>query len=122
MREMGDRIVVPYAEFVARRHRLLRIRAELQLLAAAQTIEGEVLHVHTREVSATDQESSEVSTPIDSCGTQQNEERHCDVVVLTARPAVASSDCSLSISYFLRLQSGGALISTISTSSAFMIQ
>jgi len=36
-------ILVPYAEFVARRDRRLRVLAELRAEARAQTIEGEVL-------------------------------------------------------------------------------
>ncbi len=81
MPERDDGTFVPYAEFVARRHRRLRISAELRSQASAQTIEGEVLHVHTREAAADDQgESPAVSTPIEGCGTQPHEEPQCEVL------------------------------------------
>lgn len=86
MREMNDGTFVPYAEFIARRHRWLRIMAELRSRVSPHTIEGEVLHARTGEVPARDQQATpEVSTPVDGCGTQENEERHRDVLVRSMR-------------------------------------
>jgi hypothetical protein len=41
--------VVPYAEFVARRERRVRVMAELRSEARSQTMEGEVLHGQAEE-------------------------------------------------------------------------
>src|SRR5581483_12132239 len=76
MREMGDGTFVPYAEVVARRHRRLRILMELRSQARAHTIEGEVLHAHTEDLSAVDQEERpDVSNVTDGCGTEHDEGR-----------------------------------------------
>ena len=69
MRESDEGTFVPYADFVARRHRRLRVTAELRSQAAAQTIEHE----------EDQRESPAVSTPIDDRRTPQHEERHRDV-------------------------------------------
>jgi hypothetical protein len=72
--------VVPYAEFVARRERRLRIMAELSSEARAQTIEGEVRHGQGEEgATPAEGESPDGSGANDGCGTEQNEQRHLRV-------------------------------------------
>jgi hypothetical protein len=66
---------VPYAEFVARRDRRLRVIAELRSEARAQTIEGEVLEVDAGErPTSAKGKSREGSEAIDGCGTDQEDE------------------------------------------------
>jgi hypothetical protein len=74
MREKGDGIVVAYSEFVARRHRRLRIMADLRSQASAHTIDGEVLQVHSVKAQAEQSESPAEAVRIDGCGTQQHKE------------------------------------------------